>query len=103
MTALPERTLVQRLEALAKGTEVRTKRANLKRDLKAGKASLRHILQSPPEYVETMKLFDALLAVPSYGKVKTGKVFDICRISPSKTIGGMTERQRAQLIDLMRS
>ena len=39
-TAAPERSLVQRMEALQRANEIRTKRASLKRDLKAGRVSI---------------------------------------------------------------
>ena len=96
-TAAPERSLVQRMEALQRANEIRTKRAALKRDLKAGRASIHVLLLEPPEYIETAKVFDMLLAVPKYGRVKVNKVLQVCRISPSKTIGGLSERQRAEL------
>ena len=53
----------------------------------------------PPEYVETAKVFDMLLAVPKYGRVKVNKVLTQCRISPSKTIGGLSRApaRRARL------
>ena len=47
-------------------------------------------------------MFDLLLAVPKYGRVKVNKILSQCRISPSKTIGGLSERQRTELVDLMR-
>ena len=46
----------------------------------------------------TAKVFDMLLAVPKYGRVKTNRILNQCRISPSKTIGGLSERQRAELV-----
>lgn len=101
-TALPERTLIQKMEALAKGNRVRTKRKDLKQDLKAGKKTIHILLLDPPEYVDTMKLFDAMLAVPKYGCVSVDKVLKSCRISPSKTIGGLSERQRAEIISMLR-
>ena len=39
-----------------------------------------------------------ILAVPKYGRVKANKILTQCRISPSKTIGGLSERQRAELV-----
>ena len=39
-----------------------------------------------------------LLAVPKYGRVKVNKVLVQCRISPSKTIGGLSQRQRTELV-----
>ena len=43
-----------------------------------------------------------LLAVPKYGRVKVNKILVHCRISPSKTIGGLSERQRSELVSLLR-
>jgi hypothetical protein len=47
-------------------------------------------------------VFDLLLAVPKYGRVKVNKILSQCRISPSKTLGGLSERQRRELVALMR-
>ena len=101
-SAAPERSLTQRLDALERANEVRTKRAQLKRDLKGGRCSIHTLLMDPPPFVETAKVFDMLLAVPKYGRVKVNKVLQVCRISPSKTIGGLSERQRAELISMLR-
>ncbi len=101
-SAAPERSLTQRLDALERANEVRTKRAKLKRDLKGGRCSIHELLMNPPEYVSTAKVFDMLLAVPKYGRVKINKVLTQCRISPSKTIGGMSQRQRDELVSLLR-
>jgi hypothetical protein len=98
----PERSLNQRMDALARANEIRTARARLKRDLKAGRSSIHQLLLDPPEYLETAKVFDMLLAVPKYGRVKVNKMLLSCRISPSKTIGGLSERQRAELVSLLR-
>jgi len=100
--AAPERSLDQRMEALKRANDIRTARAKLKKDLKANRASIHAILLDPPEYVMTAKVFDMLLAVPKYGRVKTNRILNQCRISPSKTIGGLSERQRTELISLLR-
>jgi hypothetical protein len=97
----PERSLNQRMDALARANEIRIRRAQLKRDLKAGRHSIRSLLLDPPEYVETAKVFDMLLAVPKYGRVKVNKILAHCRIAPSKTIGGLSERQRSELVQLL--
>ncbi len=101
-SAAPERTLVQRLDALQRANEIRTRRAQLKRDLKGGRVSIHQLLLQPPSYVDTAKVFDMLLAVPKYGRVKVTKILQQCRISPSKTIGGLSERQRTELVSLLR-
>ena len=102
LVAAPERSLDQRMEALKRANEIRSARAQLKRDLKAGRRSIHDLLLEPPEYVETAKVFDMLLAVPKYGRVKVNKVLQLCRISPSKTIGGLSQRQRAELVSMLR-
>lgn len=101
-SAAPTRSLDQRMAALKRANDIRTKRARLKRNLKAGKASINAMLLDPPEYLQTAKVFDMLLAVPKYGRVKTNRILTQCRISPSKTIGGLSERQRAELVVLLR-
>jgi hypothetical protein len=99
--AAPERSLDQRMEALKRANDIRTARAKLKKDLKAGRSNIHGILLDPPEYVMTAKVFDMLLAVPKYGRVKTNRILNQCRISPSKTIGGLSERQRTELVSLL--
>ena len=99
----PERSHDQRMDALQRANVIRTARAQLKRDLKAGKVSIAELLAAPPEYLETAKVIDMLLAVPKYGRVKANKVLTTCRISPSKTIGGLSERQRTELVALLQS
>src|SRR2546421_10217760 len=101
-SSAPERSLVQRMDALKRANDIRTRRAQLKRDLKAGRHTIHRLLLDPPEYVETAKVFDMLLAVPKYGRVKVNKVLGQCRISPSKTIGGLSERQRTELVAMLR-
>jgi hypothetical protein len=98
----PERSLNQRMDALKRANEIRTRRARLKRDLKAGRSQIHGLLLDPPEYLLTAKVFDLLLAVPKYGRVKVNRILTHCRISPSKTIGGLSERQRDELVRFLR-
>ena len=100
--AAPERSLMQRMEALQRANDIRSRRATLKRDLKVGRQPIHELLLAPPDYLETAKVFDLLLAVPKYGRVKVNKILSQCRISPSKTIGGLSQRQRTELVVLMR-
>ena len=101
-TAVPERSREQRMRALRRANEIRTRRAQLKRDLKAGKTKIEQLLLDPPEWVLSAKAFDMILAVPKYGRVKVNKILSQCRISPSKTIGGLSERQRNELVHMLR-
>ena len=96
----PARSLDQRMEALQRANVVRVHRAQLKKDLKAGHIQIEEILLRPPEFVSTAKVFDMLMAVPKFGRVKAARLLNQCRISQSKTVGGLSERQRAELIGL---
>lgn len=98
----PIRTLEQRLDALRRANEIRSRRARLKKDLKKGTVEIDQILSSPPEFIRTAKVVDILMAVPNCGKVKSAKLLNHCRISPNKTVGGLSERQRRELIALFR-
>ena len=90
------------MDALSRANEIRTRRAQLKRDLKAGRTSIHDLLLEPPEYIETAKVFDMLMAVPKFGRVKAARLLNQCRISQSKTVGGLSERQRNELCGMLR-
>ena len=96
----PLRSLDQRMEALKRANDIRVRRARLKKDLKDGRVRIEQILHDPPEYVSTAKVFDMLMAVPKFGRVKAARLLNQCRISQSKTVGGLSERQRAELVEL---
>ena len=101
-SAAPERSLAQRMEALNEANRIRTERAQLKRKLKDGRANIAVLLRDPADYILTAKVSDMLLAVPKYGRVKANRILTQCRISPSKTIGGLSERQRNELVSYLR-
>ena len=56
------------------------------------------ILATPPEYVQTQKVHDLLLVLPKYGPVRVTRLPAQCRISPAKTVAGLGDRQRQELI-----
>src|SRR5437870_8247435 len=96
----PARSRDQRMEALKRSNDIRVRRAKLKKDLKDGRVRIQTILSNPPEDVSTAKVFDILMAVPKFGRVKAARFLNQCRISQSKTVGGLSDRQRAELVGL---
>lgn len=97
----PPRSLRQRREALEEANRIRSHRARLKRQVKNGAIAVPDILLDPHEEIETMKVFDLMLAMPKVGRVKANKVLQRTRVSPSKTVGGLSERQRRELVSLL--
>ena len=97
----PERSLEQRLDALARANQIRSLRAALKADLKRGDANICDVLVAPPDFMLTAKVIDLLMAVPKRGKIKSARIMEQCRISPSKTLGGLSERQRTALLSIL--
>ncbi len=98
----PERSLAQRLTALEHANAVRSWRAGLKVELKRGRPVV-PLLTRPPAELSTMKVFDLLMAVPKAGQVKVGQVLRRCEISPRKTVGGLSPRQREALVLALRA
>lgn len=101
------RTPEQQLEALRRANRVRVERSQLKRRLVAlstreeVNSLLARTIGAPPDWAETMKLRDLLLAAPKYGRVKTDRFLAMARCSAVKTLGSLTERQRREIIDLL--
>ena len=99
---VPGRSREQRLRALEQANEVRTARARLKKQLASGEIELVQILADPPACVRTARMRDLLLEVPKIGSVRAGRILAQCGIAHSKTLGGLTDRQRGELINLFR-
>jgi hypothetical protein len=90
-----------RLDSLALANNIRAQRAQLKRDLKARRQTLHHLLLEPPAYLATARIFDLLQAVPKYGRVKANKILTGCHVSPRQTVASLTARQRTELASML--
>lgn len=105
----PERSLEQRLDALKVANVIRVFRADWKREVKLGDREILEPLHTLAEAEEgeetmwdTMRVLDYLLGIPRVGRTKANKFLTAARISPSKTLGGMTARQRSELEGVVR-
>lgn len=98
----PSRSTDQRLTALRRANRIRVDRAAMKHGIKNGLVSAVGILLDPPEYAETMKVEALLRAVPKFGVVKARHTMRVCRISETKTVGGLSPRQRDELVQELR-
>ena len=90
------------MRALRHANEVRIGRARLKRELASGRVRIDEIIARPPEFAKTARVYDLLLALPKVGPARAARWLSQCRIAPSKTVAGLSERQRHELIGLFR-
>ena len=100
---VPGRSREQRLRALEQANQVRSARARLKQELASGKLELAQIVADPPACVRTARVRDLLLVLPKIGSVKATRILAHCGIAHSKTLAGLTERQRSELIAFFRT
>jgi len=97
----PERSQQQRMDALRRANDIRSERARIKERLRRGELGISEVLGDPPVCVHTAKVLDLLLAVPKFGRVKANRLLERCRVSPAKTVNGLTPRQRKELLDML--
>jgi hypothetical protein len=91
------------MTSLRRANDVRIARARLKQQLRNGDARIEQVLASPTECVGTATVLDLLLAVPKIGPVRAGRLLTTARINQTKSIGTLSERQRAHMVDLLRN
>ena len=96
---LPKMTDEQRAAALEKAKEARAKRAKLKADIKAGKISLKKVLNSKDEIAKKTKVQQILVSLPGVGKVSAQKAMDEIGIAENRRVGGLGSAQKEKLIE----
>lgn len=92
----------QRNDALAAANETRLNRAQMKRDIKAGRVLVDEILLDPPWYVEKMSVIELLIAMPKRGRIRATQVLNQTKIPVGKEVGRLTEHQRIILAGHLR-
>jgi hypothetical protein len=90
--------LEQRRVALATANEVRLRRAELKRELRAGRVTIEALLMNPPAYVRNATIFEALTWLPHYGREKASRLLRRADIAAGTTFERLTPKRRQALI-----
>lgn len=85
------------LSPLSHGT--RGAKAKVKRDLASGATDLIAVLLDPPA---SMRLDEALLAVPGCGEVRLETICRGAELYPRRKLTDLTDRQAGRLVRLMR-
>ena len=89
------------MDALRRANDIRSRARAAQGTAALGELSIIDVLADPPVCVHTAKVLDLVLAVPKYGRVKANKLLERCRVSSSKTVNGLTPRQRKELLDML--
>ncbi|HBK61633.1 MAG TPA: integration host factor [Firmicutes bacterium] len=97
--ALPELTPEQKREALKKAQEVRSKRAKVRADLKAGSMTLEGVLsRAEDEVIGKMRVAYLLESLPRIGKVRSRQIMEEIGIDESRRVQGLGVRQKEALL-----
>jgi hypothetical protein len=91
----------QHLQALERANEVRLARAELKRRVASGRITAAEVVLTSPWEAESMTVSDLLRSQRRWGTTRCRKFLQCVPMSETKTIGSMTERQRAAVAQLL--
>ena len=87
----------QHLQALQRANRVRLARADLKRRIADGEVTAAEVILTSPWEASSMAIGDVLMSQHRWGGTRCRKFLAMFRISETKTIGSLTERQRHAL------
>jgi hypothetical protein len=87
----------QHMRALARANEVRLARAELKRQVGAGRTTAAEVVATCPWEAQSMPLIELLSAQRRWGRARSRKLIVQTGLTENKHIGTLTERQRRLL------
>lgn len=87
----------QHMRALAQANRVRLARAELKRQVAEGEATVAEVVLSTPWEAESMAIADLLMSQHRWGRTRCRRFLAAIPMVETKTIGSMTDRQRHEL------
>ena len=87
----------QHLQALQRANRVRLARAELKRQIADGEVTAGEVILTSPWEASSMAIGDVLMSQRRWGGTRCRKFLAMFRISETKTVGSLTERQRHAL------
>lgn len=87
----------QHLQALQRANRVRLARAELKRSIAEGEISAAEVILTSPWEASSMAIGDVLMSQRRWGGTRCRKFLAMFRITETKTVGSLTERQRRAL------
>ncbi|MCR6544602.1 integration host factor, actinobacterial type [Dehalobacterium formicoaceticum] len=98
--AVPELTNEDRNNALAKAQEMRSKRMEIRKQLKSGQLKPAEVLDhAGDDVVARMRVKYLLESLPKIGKVTSRKIMEEIGIDESRRIQGLGPKQKAVLLE----
>jgi hypothetical protein len=85
------------MRALAQANRVRLARAELKRQVAEGEATVAEIVLARPWEAESMTIADLLMSQHRWGRTRCRRFLASIPMLETKSVGSMTERQRKEL------
>lgn len=101
---IPNLTIEQRREYLAKASKARKERAIIRNDLKSGLMTFGQVLKladADCQAVTNMRVKQVVNSMPGYGKAKTRQLMRTLRIAEGRRIKGLGVRQRTALLEVL--
>ena len=92
----------QHLQALERANTVRLARAELKRQVAAGKVAAADVIVDCPWEAESMRVSDLITSQRRWGRTRCRRLLQAIPVPEQKTIGSLTDRQRQALADQLR-
>ena len=97
---VPQLTPEERQAALEKAKAARSRRAEVREELKSGKMTLEKVLTMKDDPVAgRMKESTLIETLPGYGKAKAEKIMKELEIAESRRLKGLGERQQKALLE----
>jgi hypothetical protein len=90
---------VQQREALRRATEVRMRRARLKKDLAGGREHLARVMLDPPAFLLTASILSVLICAREIGEGRARQVLQRVQVSETVPLGQVTERKRRMIVE----
>lgn len=97
--SIPKLSASERSAALKKAQQMRSKRAALRREIKAGRLTLAEALErTDDEIIGKMRVKYLLESLPQVGKITAAKIMDEVAIDEVRRVQGLGNRQKAELL-----
>lgn len=93
----------QHLRALERANRVRLARAEMKRDIAGGELHVSEVILGCPWQAHSMSISDLLMSQNRWGLARCRRLLTSIGVPENKTVGTLTERQRAALAEVLRT